>query len=195
MAPAKKKKKDRGGKTDHTIVQRGATRNEQASKTDTASLPIEVQQKILDVFRRAFPFPHGLSDLQATIQEVKTHLFLRDFARAFAKPEYLVAYALRWSAGRALAYSSIFLHGELQQVWHGLSENIAATPAASRPDSSLSSTERFSHASACRLVCIGGGGGAEVAACAAAAREALVAISTGRPRRRYSKLVAMHRKA
>ncbi|OQV09438.1 hypothetical protein CLAIMM_13561 [Cladophialophora immunda] len=132
-------------------------------------LPVELQQLILDAFRRAFPFNHDQVELDATIQEVKGHLFRRDFVRAFAKPEYLEAYALRWSASRALGYTSIFLHDDLQRVWDGLAETATTAPDT---NASLSSTgAHLSRATgACSVVCIGGGGGAEVAACAATAR-------------------------
>ncbi|KIX96379.1 uncharacterized protein Z520_07645 [Fonsecaea multimorphosa CBS 102226] len=132
-------------------------------------LPADLQQLILDAFCRAFSFKHNQIELDATIQEVKGHLFRRDFARAFAKPEYLDAYALRWSASRALGYTSIFLHDDLQRVWNGLAETTTTTPNANASPSS-----RGAHlpraAGACSVVCIGGGGGAEVAACAATAR-------------------------
>ncbi|KIW93395.1 uncharacterized protein Z519_06000 [Cladophialophora bantiana CBS 173.52] len=132
-------------------------------------LPAELQQLILDVFRRAFPFDHEQLELKSTIQEVKGHLYQRDFARAFAKPEYLDAYALRWSASRALGYTSIFLHHDLQRVWHGPAET-----AATAPSTNVNSVLKEAHlpraSGACNVVCIGGGGGAEVVACAAAAR-------------------------
>ncbi|OAP54867.1 hypothetical protein AYL99_11315 [Fonsecaea erecta] len=129
-------------------------------------LPVELQQLILDAFRQAFPFNHNHAELDATIQEVKGHLFRRDFVGAFAKLEYLDAYALRWSASRALGYTSIFLHNDLQRVWKGLAETATSTNA-----SPASRGAHLSHATgAYSIVCVGGGGGAEVAACAATAR-------------------------
>ena len=188
MAPAKKPK-DRNDRTHQKSLQhRGSTSKEASqrpSETDSTSIPIETQQQILDAFRRAFPFPdqHGQPDLRATIQEVKAHLFQRDFSRAFAKSEYLAAYALRWSAGRALGYATIFSHGDLQQIWSAAPAVVSAplvdpnvtllSSPASSDSSVLSSGQQpppSSHASAWRVVCIGGGGGAEVAACAAAAQ-------------------------
>ncbi|KAI1613276.1 hypothetical protein EDD37DRAFT_341372 [Exophiala viscosa] len=144
MAPARKQ---RGGSTksaqfppkDANIAQK---------RPGSVAFPIELQQLILDVFRRAFPFDDQ-SEVQKHIQEVKGHLFQRDFISAFAKQAYLDAYALRWSASRALGYSDILLHHDLQQIW--LAKTVDST-------------------SATRVACIGGGGGAEVAACAAAAR-------------------------
>ncbi|EXJ54335.1 hypothetical protein A1O7_09674 [Cladophialophora yegresii CBS 114405] len=178
MAPAKQPK-DRSNRTRQIKPHHGDTSKRAAVENDTAAaaLPVELQQMILDTFRRAFPFDHDQRDLRTTIQEVKGHLFQRDFSRAFAKPEYLDAYALRWSASRALGYTSIFLHGDLQQAWSKLGEPDRTAPVrtdmvASSP--SLSPVAR----SACRVLCIGGGGGAEVAACAAAARTILPSLAT-----------------
>ncbi|KAJ9614324.1 hypothetical protein H2200_002460 [Cladophialophora chaetospira] len=172
MAPPKKQKDFR---TRQTSSQQGGTgsapASQQRSDQEAASLPLELQQLLLDVFQRAFPFDHNELDLKATIQKVKGHLFQREFALAFAKQEYLDAYALRWSASRALGYTSIFSHHDLQQVWSKFDKSAGSAPTSmpASPDSSLQG-EPPSHASACRVVCIGGGGGAEVAACAAAAR-------------------------
>lgn len=63
------------------------------------------QQKCLDIFRNAL---WTSRDDLASIQAVKGHLYHRQFAEAFSKPEYLRAYALRWSASRSLAYAEIF---------------------------------------------------------------------------------------
>jgi 25S rRNA (uracil2843-N3)-methyltransferase len=183
MAPPKQQK-DRSNRTHQIKSQHSGTSRraalQQRPENDAASLPVELQQMILDVFRRVFPFDHDQHDLRAAIQEVKGHLFQRDFSRAFAKPEYLDAYALRWSASRALGYTSIFLHGDLQQAWSKLREpaRIDMVASPSSPKSSLSSGEPHSLTSACRVVCIGGGGGAEVAACAAAARTILPPLAT-----------------
>ncbi|KAJ9501634.1 hypothetical protein H2202_002596 [Exophiala xenobiotica] len=150
MAPARKQKGP--GTTKPTQSSREAA-NIVQKRPEPVAVPVEVQQMMLDVFRRAFPFNDNL-DVKTVIQEVKGHLFQRDFTSAFAKQEYLDAYALRWSASRALGYSDILLHSDLQQVWLG--ETAAADAQRTK--------------SANRVACIGGGGGAEVVACAAAAR-------------------------
>lgn len=114
---------------------------------DSASLPIELQQSILNVFSSAFPLDGNASELKTIVQEVKGHLYNRDFTKAFSKPEYLFAYALRWSAARALAYADIFSKFDLESRWL------------------LSAGEE--HA---RVLCIGGGAGAETVAMAAMIR-------------------------
>ncbi|KIW62801.1 hypothetical protein PV04_10932 [Phialophora macrospora] len=186
MAPTKQQK-ERSNRTHQAKPQHSGTSQRAAlqrrPENDNAYLPVELQQMILDVFRRAFPFDHDQHDLRTAVQEVKGHLFQRDFSRAFAKPEYLYAYALRWSASRALGYTNIFLHGDLQQAWSQLRERSAPAridvdASASSPNSSLSPGQPHSLTSACRLVCIGGGGGAEVAACAAAAQTILPPLVT-----------------
>lgn len=49
-------------------------------------------------------------DIKTLIQTIKSHLYNRDFESAFtdANEELLRAYALRWSASRALGYAGIF---------------------------------------------------------------------------------------
>lgn len=153
MAPARKQK---GPSTTKSTQSSREAANITPKRPDPVALPVEVQQMMLDVFRRAFPFNNNL-DVKTVIQEVKGHLFQRDFTSAFAKQEYLDAYALRWSAARALGYSDILLHSDLQQVWLG------ETAASATPNTQKTT-------SANRVACIGGGGGAEVAACAVATR-------------------------
>jgi len=112
-------------------------------------LPLELQQLILYQFRHAYRFENDAA-LKSTIQEVKGHLYDRDFATAFGKQEYLQAYALRWSASRALGYAEIFSTPGLQHAWQ------------------KSLTAATGESSASRIICIGGGAGAEVAALASA---------------------------
>jgi 25S rRNA (uracil2843-N3)-methyltransferase len=134
-------------------------------------LPIELQQLILDHFTRAFPCPNP-TDLKQQIQTVKGHLYNRDFASAFSKPEYLDAYALRWSAARALGYAKLFAFlshsGGLSSLLPDTADSNAANPAGRTSLSSLSSDGADSVAANKRQVlCIGGGAGAElVALCA-----------------------------
>ncbi|KAL6247218.1 hypothetical protein RBB50_005561 [Rhinocladiella similis] len=156
MAPPARKQKG-SSSTKPTHISRAPVNDTIAQKRpEPAALPPELQQMILDVFRRAFPL-HDQVEVKTVIQEVKGHLYQRDFASAFAKQEYLDAYALRWSAARSLGYTDVFLHRDLQPVWAG------------GTDPSLGSVAPNTN-SALQVACIGGGGGAEVAACAAAAQ-------------------------
>jgi 25S rRNA (uracil2843-N3)-methyltransferase len=97
------------------------------------------QQQILNVFRHAYPDAFGPGLLES-LQEIKKHLYDRDFTTAFSDPELLKAYSLRWSPSRALAYSCI-----LEE--YGISDQIKAN-----------SEEPF------KVVCLGGGAGAELVA-------------------------------
>ena len=114
------------------------------------ALPIELQQTVLNVVANAFPLAENQVELKTLIQEVKGHLYNRDFATAFGKQDYLAAYALRWSATRALAYASIFVTFDTELRW--------AFEAAQLGEEGTSSG---------RIVCIGGGAGAEALALAA----------------------------
>lgn len=65
------------------------------------------QRKVLSVFQAAFQTVLSSRDLNATLQEVKTALFNRDFDKAFGNEVYLDTYAARWSPTRALCYASV----------------------------------------------------------------------------------------
>ncbi|KAJ4356817.1 uncharacterized protein N0V89_004854 [Didymosphaeria variabile] len=108
----------------------------------SSTLPIDLLQLLLNVFKNSFP-DRLSSDIKPLLQEVKGHLYNRDFATAFGKEEYLEAYALRWSPSRALCYLQIFedLKDELNP-FHSVSEE----------------TEDAEW----DVVCLGGGAGAEI---------------------------------
>ena|ERR1700761_7336286 len=97
------------------------------------------EQQILNVFQHAYPEAFNSRTLES-LQEIKKHLYDRDFAAAFGKPVFLETYSLRWSPSRALAYSRI-----LQET--GISDQIRTN-----------SEETF------KVVCLGGGAGAELVA-------------------------------
>jgi 25S rRNA (uracil2843-N3)-methyltransferase len=99
-------------------------------------LPLELQQLVLDVFKNSFS-ERIASDLKTLLQEIKGHLYNRDFLRAFGRDDYLEAYAIRWSPSRALAYLHIF-----HEILPGILE----------PGQNL------------RVACLGGGAGAELVA-------------------------------
>ncbi|ROT41538.1 hypothetical protein SODALDRAFT_377199 [Sodiomyces alkalinus F11] len=90
------------------------TTNSQAA---FSSLPVPLQQRILDEFQRSFgdlfqpAAPDGSPTLTTLLQEIKAALFNRDFAAAFqnARPALLEAYAARWSPTRALGYASVLV--------------------------------------------------------------------------------------
>jgi len=152
MAPNKKAKipsKIAHQQTDNSPRPRAVSTSTEESWT----LPLEVQQLVLSTFRHAFTFDQNV-DVKATIQEVKGFLYNRDFASAFGKQDYLDAYALRWSASRALGYAAIFT--ELQAK-HDCLERAHVVADPSDP-------------SASKVVCIGGGAGSEVVALASVVR-------------------------
>ncbi|QIW95486.1 hypothetical protein AMS68_001004 [Peltaster fructicola] len=102
----------------------------------SSTISRHLQQRCLDVFKDAL---WTSSEDLSTVQEVKGHLYNRDFAQAFSRPDYLRAYALRWSASRALGYAAIF--EDIEQC---------LTDKADM-----------------RVLCLGGGAGAEVVGLAA----------------------------
>ncbi|KAJ5359553.1 uncharacterized protein N7496_011966 [Penicillium cataractarum] len=139
----------------------------------STTIPIPLQQLLLDVFKTALlttsadPNNQSETDAESTptpldtktlIQTIKSHLYQRDFDSAFAEAgeELLRAYALRWSAARALGYAGIF-KAVLGWMRDGEGE--------------VSSSKRVVDQNGTRVVCIGGGAGAEIVALAAAWRD------------------------
>lgn len=103
------------------------------------------------------------AELQRLIQQVKGHLYARDFLAAFGQQSYLQAYAVRWSAARALGYASIFTDPSRSYIWRRQQQQ------------QQHSVTPYEHAvptdnSIFRVACIGGGAGAELVALAAAYR-------------------------
>lgn len=68
---------------------------------------IKLQQFLLDTIKNTFKARLN-GDLNDLIKEIKQNLYHRDFCNAFGKLDYLEAYAIRWTATRALAYLDIF---------------------------------------------------------------------------------------
>lgn len=125
----------------------------------TKKLPLPLQQLLLNVFQygllsdrdsKTEALSRPLSEL---VQILKTHLYHRDFISAFAdaNEELLKAYALRWSAGRALGYAGIFASVLEMIIQHRTV--VAGNDKAGQ-----------------HVVCIGGGAGAEIVGLAAAWR-------------------------
>ena len=68
---------------------------------------LDDQQRLLQVFVTAFNDTISSDDFPSVIQQVKRLLFEREFEAAFAREEYLDAYAARWSPTRALCYAAV----------------------------------------------------------------------------------------
>ncbi|KAF2468990.1 uncharacterized protein BDR25DRAFT_304878 [Lindgomyces ingoldianus] len=107
-------------------------------------MPEELQQLLLNVFKNAFA-DRLEADIHPLLQEVKTHLYNRDFLTAFGRQDYLDAYAARWSPSRALGYLQVMTESK---------EQILPTVHDVNKSDNL----------ATRIVCLGGGAGAEIVA-------------------------------
>ncbi|KAL1646110.1 hypothetical protein SLS58_003530 [Diplodia intermedia] len=149
-AAAKLAKRNKTKKTANPPKRSDAPQRPGATEV-SAKIPLELQQLLLNVFRNAFPSRFG-SDLKPLLQEVKQHLYNRDFLTAFGKAEYLEAYAVRWSPSRALGYLQIF--NDLDQHFLTIKE----------PGSGDSGNPW-------RVVCLGGGAGAEIVGLAGLLRQ------------------------
>lgn len=127
-----------------------------------------IQQSLLNVFRDVC-IKGSPTEIEHVLQEVKGHLFNRDFATAFGKDEYLEAYAARWSPSRALGYAQIFsdLTPEIAQLLSSESSDIKTAsqdePELSEQFESKMTLEGSADSSKpLSIICLGGGAGAEV---------------------------------
>lgn len=147
----------------------GAENQNEKNQIDISdSIPITLQQILLNVFKSALlssanstsesqdPAAEEPLDIKTLIQTIKSHLYNRDFDSAFADADegLLRAYALRWSAARALGYAGLF-----KSMFKVLMEDEAR-------NSGKGSALHPAH-----VVCIGGGAGAEIVALSAAWRD------------------------
>ncbi|CAN9167368.1 unnamed protein product [Alternaria sp. RS040] len=115
-------------------------------------IPIELQQLLLNIFRNSFA-ERLSSDFAPLLQEVKGHLYNRDFATAFGKNEYLEVYAARWSPSRALGYLDLIWEWR-DKLWADMDKG------EEREEASKQGTKSKSR----KVVCLGGGAGAEIVA-------------------------------
>lgn len=106
-------------------------------------------QEVIDLFKRIFDkelYNNGDDDLKilhSQIQDVKSHLYERDYSGAFDNDTKRIAYCCRWSPARAIGYASLFAHFEPIVDILSCSDNGDAS-----------------------VLCIGGGAGAELLAMA-----------------------------
>lgn len=143
-----KKKQQTQTKRNHKASSEPQIHAAPAAPAAVPHLPVELQQAVLDVFANALQLAADV-DLFTTIQQVKGHLFNRDFLSAFGTEDRLIAYALRWSAARALAYAEIFSGLDPRCLAYQYPPGSAKLP---------------------KVVCLGGGAGAELVALAATIR-------------------------
>jgi 25S rRNA (uracil2843-N3)-methyltransferase len=71
------------------------------------TLPLELEQRMLEVFRATFPASSDFEALKPILYKVNDALLRRDLDAAFADEEHLEAYAIRWSPSRALGYAQL----------------------------------------------------------------------------------------
>lgn len=118
-------------------------------------IPLELQQLLLNIFRSTFA-ERFETDINPLLQEVKGHLYNRDFATAFGNERYLEAYAARWSPSRALGYAEIFWEVKKHLMSYDTSESVKEEDE-----------EESEFGKKCwKVVCLGGGAGAEIVALA-----------------------------
>ncbi|KAF4909984.1 25S rRNA (uridine(2843)-N(3))-methyltransferase [Colletotrichum viniferum] len=136
------------------------------------SLPVPLQQRLLDTFNAAFSPVLASPSFPALLQEVKAALYARDFDAAFANaaPDSLDAYAARWSPTRALGYAGVLLAvGEYLEEAHlirdgvGSDDGAAAEPEAEEEPAADGKPETQAQAQKTIKMLSIGGGAAEIA--------------------------------
>lgn len=133
------------------------------SKDSLSQVPVELQQPLLDIFKRAFSGNFN-DDLTGLIQEVKQNLFHRDFYNAFDKETSLEAYAIRWSPSRALVYLNILCN--LPDLVSNLTSFYIAGNAGSQQSVEFQEDASIKQQPSVQIVCLGGGAGGELVALA-----------------------------
>lgn len=126
---------------------------------------LSASTEILQLFARTFGETLADPALPQRLQEVKTHLYNRDYVGTFATAENLSAYVARWSPSRALCYRHVFL---------GLCDQLRAVFDLHDHDH-----DQGGDGGAREVVCVGGGAGGEVVAAAAAVRALLAQSGSG----------------
>ena len=141
---------------------------------------VAIQQRILRCYRDAFY--NDISDagggggdddgndgserhepITNAIQKVKQHLYHREFDAAFGEPGLREAYALRWSAGRAIGYLRVleeWLGGRVRSCDEE-ERKVVEEEEEEKGDGSKTAKDSLR-----RVVCLGGGSGAELVALA-----------------------------
>ncbi|KAF2646102.1 hypothetical protein P280DRAFT_485876 [Massarina eburnea CBS 473.64] len=109
------------------------------------TIPLDLQQLLLNIFGDAFSTRLNV-DIKPLLQEIKGHLFNREFSAAFGRREFLEAYAARWSPSRALGYL---------QVFEDLKHELGIFKGGGEDEGCVKSR---------KVVCLGGGAGAEIVA-------------------------------
>lgn len=129
------------------------------------ALPLELEQSMLDVFRATFPAINDYEKLKPTLKEINDALLQRDYGMAFAKDEYLEAYAIRWSPSRALCYAQL-----LAWICAERADDACIQKLVNRPDNETES----------KAVCFGGSA-AEIMAFSGLLRHLRPSEATGKP--------------
>lgn len=103
-------------------------------------------QEVIDLFKTTFNhelYQRDFETLTSEVQQVKSHLYERDYISAFDNDTKRTAYCARWSSSRAISYGSLFAH------FPEVSDIIRCEDGDDQ-----------------EILCIGGGAGAELVAIA-----------------------------
>ena len=170
MAPSRGTASKQKSKAPNKAKKPSGTPSKPSTSSTAASAlpapPIALCQKLLSTFRTAFPSTFD-DHLHTHLQEIKKHLFNREFELAFGRQELLEAYAIRWSASRALGYVKIFEEAFSFLDSCDVSQEAETAPGSqNQPSREGEKEEGQTNPSTKTVICLGGGAGAEFVALA-----------------------------
>ncbi|KAI9697784.1 MAG: hypothetical protein M1836_004460 [Candelina mexicana] len=177
---SKARKKGEKKPSNEHAANRNTVQHSGAKYSPGSHIPIELQQLLLNIFKNSFA-PILSRNLTGSLQEIKQHLYDRDFHTAFGSEVYREIYASRWSPTRALAYLTILY--DLQEhllVTQDVSDETRSSVGAllnhptrsTGEDPKLSLEDNNQEAQSLvtkrprKILCLGGGAGAEIVALA-----------------------------
>ncbi|KAL9095569.1 MAG: hypothetical protein Q9165_002001 [Trypethelium subeluteriae] len=146
-----------------------STKQEKFTVSSKPNISKELQQRTLDIFKVTFDDELS-TEISATLQKIKQHLYNRDFSLAFGCEEYLRVYCARWSPSRALGYLQVL--SETVQDCLILEQNDVEEGSQDGADANCKSL--------IRAACLGAGGGAEIAGFAAHLQQVNSSVTSGK---------------
>jgi 25S rRNA (uracil2843-N3)-methyltransferase len=130
------------------------------------TLPLELEQRMLEVFRSTFPASSDFEALKPVLYKVNDAILRKDLDAAFAEEEHLEAYAIRWSPSRALGYAQLLAWICAERADDACIQQLVGSSVPSQ--------------SAAKVVCFGGGA-AEIMAFAGLLRHSRPSEAAGKP--------------
>lgn len=139
-------------------VLRGAESTKVTSSSSTAPKPITTQERSLLRFMTILTAPtRTLSSFNTTLQDVKSALYDKDYARAFGSEDFRLVYAARWVPARAVIYRRIFSECDIGKKLVGVEAGVDKDE-----EDDNAGEESSDDKTVAKVLMLGGGAGSEV---------------------------------